>query len=245
MEIRIFENQKEIDLAAAKYFIDVLQNKQYPILGLATGSSPIGLYNNLISAYNKDKISFKNTTTFNLDEYVGLGIDDEQSYRNFMNKHLFNQIDINLENTNIPDGKLSPEESSKIYNEKLTNVSIDIQILGIGTNGHIAFNEPGTSFSSQTHIVDLKKETIDDNARFFNDKNDVPRQAITMGLANIMQAKQIILIASGEKKAKAISLMIQGAMTEDIPASILQKHPNVTILIDRKLAKKIISCEHE
>ncbi len=241
MEIRIFENKESLAKAAAGYFIDVLQNESKPVLGLATGSSPVGLYEKLIESYKRGEISFKNVHTYNLDEYVGLSGDHPQSYRQFMNNNLFNHIDIDLKNTNVPNGLVNGEESCKQYNLDLQEFEIDIQILGIGSNGHIAFNEPGTSFSSITHVVDLKEETISDNARFFDSIDEVPKQAVTMGLANIMKAKKIILIATGEHKAEALRQMILGEITEDLPASILQFHPNVVILTDREAAKKFVS----
>lgn len=241
MEIRIFENKESLAKAAASYFIEVLKKESKPVLGLATGSSPVGLYEKLIESYKAGEVTFKNVHTYNLDEYVGLSGDHPQSYRQFMNTNLFDHIDIDLKNTNIPNGLLEPHDSCRQYNLELQELEIDIQVLGIGSNGHIAFNEPGTSFSSTTHCVDLKEGTISDNARFFTSIDEVPKQAVTMGLANIMKAKQIILIATGEHKAEALRQMILGEITEELPASILQFHPNVVILTDREAAKKFVS----
>ena len=241
MEIRIFENKEALSRAAAKYFIDVLNEKEHPVLGLATGSSPIGMYQKLIEAHEDGKIDFSNVTTYNLDEYVGLDRNHEQSYYRFMCENLFDHVNIDLANVNVPSGLGDPQANCDDYNKKLLENEIDIQILGIGSNGHIAFNEPGTKFSSVTHCVDLDENTLQDNARFFDgDINKVPTQALTMGLSNIMKAKQIILIATGTNKAEAVRHMIQGEVTEDMPASILQFHPNVVILTDREAAKAFI-----
>lgn len=241
MEIRIFENKEELSKVAAQYFIDVINKNDKPVLGLATGSSPLGMYNELIEAYNNQEVDFKNVVTFNLDEYVGINKDHSQSYFKFMRDNLFNHVNIDLEKTHIPCGVNNPEEVCKEYNELLSQNTIDIQILGIGSNGHIAFNEPGTPFTSTTHCVDLQEKTISDNARFFDgDMNLVPKQAITMGLSNIISAKQIILIATGENKAEAIKKLLIGEINEDMPASILQNHNNVVILVDRAAMKEII-----
>lgn len=241
MEIRIFENKEELSKVAAQYFIDVINNNDKPVLGLATGSSPLGMYKELIEAYNNDKVDFKDVSTFNLDEYVGIDQDHSQSYYKFMRDNLFNHVNIDLEKTHIPSGVKNLEEVCNDYNEALSQNVIDIQILGIGSNGHIAFNEPGTPFTSVTHCVDLQEKTISDNARFFEDDiNLVPRQAITMGLSNIMNAKQIILIATGENKAEAIKKLLIDEVNENMPASILQNHDNVVILVDRAAMKEII-----
>jgi glucosamine-6-phosphate deaminase len=241
MEIRIFENKEELSKVAAQYFIDVINKKDNPILGLATGSSPLGMYKELINAYNNKEVDFKNVVTFNLDEYVGIDQNHEQSYFKFMRENLFNNININLENTHIPSGMKKIEEACDEYNELLSKNVIDIQILGIGSNGHIAFNEPGTPFTSVTHCIDLQEKTIRDNARFFDgDINLVPKKSITMGLSNIVSAKQIILIATGENKAEAIKKLLVGDVNEDMPASILQNHDNVVVLVDRAAMKEII-----
>jgi len=241
MEIRIFDNKEALSKVASEYFIDVINNNESPVLGLATGSSPVGMYKELIKAYNEKKVDFSNVTSFNLDEYVGIDSNHSQSYNTFMRENLFDHVNINLNNTFIPSGVNNLEEVCNAYNEKLSNNIIDIQILGIGSNGHIAFNEPGTPFNSTTHCVDLQEKTISDNARFFNDDvNLVPKQAITMGLSNIMNAKKIILIATGENKAEAVKHLISGEVNENMPASILQNHNDVVILVDRDAMKEII-----
>ncbi len=243
MEIRIFENKEALNRAAAKYFIEVINDKKKPVLGLATGSSPIGMYEKLIEAYQKELIDFSNVVTYNLDEYCGLDKRHEQSYYRFMHENLFSHVNIKEENINIPSGEGNDEDLQKAcdeYNLKLRENEIDIQILGIGSNGHIAFNEPGTPFGTKTHCVELDQKTREDNARFFNNIEEVPKHAITMGLANIMKSKKIILIATGANKADAVRRMIQGDVTEQMPASILQFHPNVVILTDREAAQEFI-----
>ncbi len=243
MEIRIFENKEALNRAAAKYFIEVINEKKKPVLGLATGSSPIGMYEKLIEAYQKELIDFSNVVTYNLDEYCGLDKTHEQSYYRFMHENLFSHVNIKEENINIPSGEGNDEDLQKAcdeYNLKLRENEIDIQILGIGSNGHIAFNEPGTPFGTKTHCVELDQKTREDNARFFNNIDEVPKHAITMGLANIMKSKKIILIATGANKADAVRRMFQGDVSEQMPASILQFHPNVVILTDREAAQEFI-----
>lgn len=237
----IIATKEEINKIVSKEIIDLVNEKNNCILGLATGSTPEGVYKLLVEAYNNKEVSFKNVKTFNLDEYVGLEETHNQSYRYFMNNHLFNHIDIKLENTHIPSNK-DDENNLEIYDQKIKDAgSIDIQLLGIGSNGHIAFNEPGTSFDSNTHIVTLKESTINDNSRFFNSIDEVPKQAITMGLNSILQAKRIILIAFGKNKQEAIYKMMAFDPSEELPASILQKHPNVTIFCDEEAASLLLN----
>lgn len=203
-------------------------------LGLATGSTPLQLYKLMIEDYKRGNFSYAKVRSINLDEYVGLNPNHPQSYRYFMNSNLFNHIDININNTKVPDGNaLDLEKECISYSEYVDANRPDIQILGIGSNGHIAFNEPGTSFDSITHIVDLKESTINDNARFFEDVTKVPRQAITMGIQDILKAKMIILIATGSGKADSLYKAIMGPITEECPASILQTHKNTVILADQ------------
>ena len=185
----------------------------------------------------KQGTSYKNIKTVNLDEYKGLDVTSDQSYVYFMRDNLFNHIDIDLNNTNIENGKAeNAEEECARYNALLEVLQQDIQLLGLGSNGHIAFNEPGTPFGSVTHVVDLQESTIKDNARLFNDISEVPRQAFTMGLKNIMNAKKILILASGANKAKAVHGMIHGEVTESLPASVLQLHPDCTLIIDEAAA---------
>lgn len=240
MNIIITENYQLMSEEAYKLVKKLLLEKKDATLGLATGSTPIGLYKLMIDDYKKGVISYKNVKSYNLDEYVGLGVGDEQSYIEFMKNNLFNHIDINLENTHLPLGKTKDTKAScDNYNELLKNAKIDVQILGIGSNGHIAFNEPGTSFDSVTHVIDLTEKTIADNARFFEKMEDVPTKAITMGIANIMAAESIIILASGENKADAVYKAIRGEITTLCPASILRTHKNVTFIVENAAASKI------
>lgn len=236
----IIATKEEINQIVSKEIIDLINKNNNCVLGLATGSTPEGVYKLLVEAYNKKEVSFENVKSYNLDEYVGLEETHNQSYRYFMNSHLFNHIDIKLENTHIPSNK-DDENNLEIYDQKIKEAGgIDIQILGIGSNGHIAFNEPGTSFNSNTHIVTLNESTISDNSRFFNSIDEVPKQAITMGLNSIMQAKRIILIAFGKNKQDAIYKMMALDPSEELPASILQNHPNVTIYCDEDAASLLV-----
>jgi glucosamine-6-phosphate deaminase len=210
------------------------------VLGLATGSTPIGLYRKLIEKYQEGVLSFEKITTFNLDEYCGLTPDHPQSYHYFMHNNLFDHIDMKPENINIPRGiGAEPEELCREYNEKLKTALIDLQVLGIGNNGHIGFNEPGTPFDQETFVIELTEDTREANKRFFNSIDEVPRYAITMGIRNIMAAKKILLLASGVQKAPAIRQLIYGAVSEEFPASVLKLHPDVTVILDREAASMI------
>lgn len=203
-------------------------------LGLATGSTPIQLYKLMIDDYKRGNFSYSSVKTINLDEYVGLPSNHPQSYRYFMNSNLFNHIDINIDNTKVPNGNAPDLDNECLsYSKYVDENRIEIQILGIGSNGHIAFNEPGTSFNSITHIVNLKESTINDNSRFFENTSMVPKQAITMGIQDILKAKMIILIATGSSKADSLYKAIMGPVSEDCPASILQTHKNTVILADQ------------
>lgn len=207
-------------------------------LGLATGSSPVGLYKRLVEAY-KDGLSFKDVQSFNLDEYVGLSKDHDQSYYHFMFEHLFKHVDFNLDNVHLPKGEGSLEEVAAEYESMLSQNPQDLQLLGIGSNGHIGFNEPGTSFDSTVHVIRLKEETRQDNARFFNTIDEVPHFAITMGIKDILRAKKILLVASGKNKAMAIKEMLEGKIREDVPCTILQNHPDVVVVLDKEAASLI------
>ncbi len=211
----------------------ILVNKN-AVLGLATGSTPIGLYREMIADYEKGNVSYKDMISVNLDEYVGLPVTHPESYRAFMNRNLFDHIDIDKTNTHVPDGLAKDlQKAADEYTAFVAAHPIDVQLLGIGGNGHIGFNEPGTPFDSHTHVVELKQNTRRDNARFFdNDINKVPTHAVTMGLKDIMSAKTVILLASGASKAPAIRDMVNGAVSENCPASILQTHPNVYVVVD-------------
>lgn len=236
MQIIKMEKEKIYEEIANYYEKRINENPRI-VLGLATGSSPIPLYQKLIEKYQNKDINFSQVKTFNLDEYVGLAKNNEQSYYSFMNDNLFSHVNIDLNNTYIPSA--NPEHISN-YIELLKQNQIDIQLLGIGSNGHIAFNEPGTSKDSTVHKIKLDQGTIQDNSRFFDDINDVPTEAITMGLEDIMNAKEIILIAIGKGKQNIIKELNQcEAYNQNIPATILSEHPNVKIYVDLEAGELI------
>jgi glucosamine-6-phosphate deaminase len=211
------------------------------VLGLATGSSPIGTYKQLIEWYKKGDLDFSQVTSINLDEYKGLSPDNDQSYRYFMNTNLFDHVNIDKARTFVPDG-LEPdsEKACTAYNQIIAGEGgIDLQLLGLGNNGHIGFNEPGAAFEKETHCVNLTASTIEANKRFFASEDDVPRQAYTMGIKSIMQAKKILLIVSGASKADILKEVLYGPITPAVPASILQLHNDVTIVADAAALSKI------
>lgn len=211
------------------------------VLGLATGSTPIGTYKQLIEWYRKGDLDFSKVTSVNLDEYKGLSGDNDQSYRYFMNTNFFDHINIDKSRTFVPDGT-DPDSAHACarYNEIIREVGgIDLQLLGLGHNGHIGFNEPGSAFEKETHCVDLTERTIEANKRFFEKEEDVPRQAYTMGIKTIMQAKKILLVVSGEDKADIVKAAFQGPVTPAVPASILQLHNDVTIVADEAALSKM------
>lgn len=228
------KNYEEMSKIAYSIVKDVVTNNPNATLGLATGSTPIGLYKEMIKDYQAGVVSYKNMLSINLDEYVGLPVEHPESYRSFMNTNLFNHIDIDKANTNVPNGLADDiEKACKDYSAFIASHPIDVQILGIGGNGHIAFNEPGTPLDAPTHLVELKEKTRLDNARFFDgDINKVPTHAVTMGLKDIMSAKKIVLLASGSNKAQAVFDMLNGPISTDCPASVLQSHPDVTVICD-------------
>ncbi|MBA4537554.1 glucosamine-6-phosphate deaminase [Bacillus aquiflavi] len=234
MNIIRTSSYEEMSMQAAKIIIKQVKNNPALTLGLATGSTPIGLYKELINDHHNNGTSYKDVHTINLDEYIGLPKDNPSSYHFFMKHQLFNYIDLPIEQTNVPNGTAEDlERECERYEEKIRQLGgIDLQILGIGQNGHIGFNEPGTSFESRTHIVQLTENTIEVNSRFFNTIDEVPTKSITMGIQTILECKEIILLASGASKAKAIARMINGPVSEEFPASCLKKHPNVTIIAD-------------
>jgi len=232
MKVIVAENEKLSQLIAED-FIKVINEKPNAVLGLATGTSPLRVYANLIKANKDGIVSFKNCKTFNLDEYVGLSGDHKQSYRYFMNKNLFDEIDIDKNNTNVLKGVGDYVSFMNKYDDMIKDAGgIDIQILGIGSDGHIAFNEPGTPFDSLTHETRLTNQTIKDNSRLFYDISEVPTRAITMGLKSIMNARKIVLIATGKNKAQAVYGLLKGPIDENMPCSILQNHKDVTIYVD-------------
>lgn len=239
MKVVLVDTYDEMSKVCATEIIAELKANPKQVLGLATGSTPIGTYQNLIEAYKNNEVSFKDVITYNLDEYIGLDETHEQSYRYFMQDNLFKDIDVKKENINFAKGTGDLDQCVKEYDEALQKNTIDIQILGLGSNGHIAFNEPGTSFESTTHIIKLSDKTKEDNKRFFTDDEVVPEYAITMGIKDIMSAKKILLIVNGENKAKAIKELLEGYKTEDFPASVLLDHPDVTLIVEKGAASLI------
>lgn len=232
MKLVMAKNANDIAQKAYDIIENVIKSKEEVTLGLATGSSPEGIY----EIFREKKPDTKHVTTVNLDEYLGLDDEHPQSYRQFMNEQLFNHLP--FKKTYVPDGAhpVSGEEAAKEYDEILEKHPVDLQLLGIGENGHIAFNEPGASFEAGTNVTDLTESTINANSRNFETKCEVPTQAITMGIASILKAKEILLIASGPKKAQAIKELLELAPTEDMPATALKNHPNVTIVVDEEAA---------
>lgn len=236
MKVIIAKDYNEVSKAAFEVMKEYL--KPGKVLGLATGSSPVGLYQNMIKDHQENGTSYAEIKTFNLDEYVGLPLTHSESYYTFMHEQLFNHIDIKEENIHIPSGLGELVKGCELYDQLIAATPVDIQLLGIGSNGHIGFNEPGTSFEVGTHVTDLTESTRKDNARFFDPLGEeVPTQACTMGPKTIMNARAILLVANGENKAAAVKAMLEGPVTEDCPASILQRHPNVTVVIDEAASK--------
>ena len=219
----------------------VMTEKPACVLGLATGSSPIGTYKNLIKRYENGDLDFSQVTTVNLDEYKGLDHDNDQSYYYFMRENLFKHVNINMERTNVPNGmEPDSEKACEAYNEIIHSVGqIDMQLLGIGHDGHIGFNEPADHFPKETHCVDLTETTINANARFFASREDVPTQAYTMGIQTIMSAKKVLMVASGADKADIIAQAFFGPVTPQVPASILQFHPDFILVADEAALSKV------
>lgn len=232
MRVIKVENYNEVSERAAAMIASQVILQPDCVLGLATGSTPIGTYKKLIQWYNEGKVDFSEVMSINLDEYIGLDGSSEQSYRYFMNHNLFEHININIAKTFVPDGMAkNGEEACSLYDERIKNAGgIDLQLLGIGNNGHIGFNEPSDCFLECTHIVELEESTIAANARFFRSEEEVPKAAITMGMGGIMRAKKVLLIANGAKKAAIIKKALEGPVTPKIPASILQLHSDCTII---------------
>lgn len=238
MEVRIFNNADEIALACADIFTELLTAKPDCVLGLATGASPVKTYNELIKRYKDGTISFAKVKTFNLDEYCDLPRDDKNSYYTFMHENLFNSVDVLEDNVHILDGNATDADAeAKAFDDMIAAAGgIDIQLLGIGTNGHIGFNEPSDTFSDGTFKVKLTDSTIASNSIYF-DNDSMPRYALTMGINSIMKAKKVVLIATGDSKAEAIKATINGEVTPMCPASILKNHPDAILLIDKAAAK--------
>ncbi len=240
MKIIIVKDYEKVSDKAFEIMKEVVSGNPEAVLGLATGTTPLGLYARMIADHEENGTSYARVKAANLDEYAGVGKDNVNSYAYFMRKNLFDKIDIKPENTHIENGMAADAEAEcKRYAELLANMPRDIQVLGIGSNGHIAFNEPGTPFDSVTHTVELAESTVRDNARLFDRIEDVPRKAFTMGLSEIMQAKKILILATGANKADAVYGMIRGEVTEQLPASILRKHPDCVLICDEAAGSRL------
>ena len=242
MRIYQAEDYKAMSRRAANIISAQVIYKPNCVLGLATGGTPVGLYKQLVDWYKKGDLSFAETRSVNLDEYLGLSPHHEQSYRYFMQVNLFDHIDIKPENTHVLDGLAkNPQAECTAYNRLIRDLGgIDLQLLGMGHNGHIGFNEPGHAFELETHVVDLTESTIEANARFFASREEVPRRAITMGIKSIMQARQILVVVSGESKADIVKAAFTGPVVPEVPASILQMHPDVVLVGDKAALSKLL-----
>ena len=241
MQIRIFDHASQIGQAAATLIAAQLLRKPDSILGLATGSSPIPTYQNLIALHENGVLDFSRAVSYNLDEYVGIDPDHVCSYHRFMQDNLFSRVNMKPENIHIPDGNAADlDASARAYDDAIVSAGgIDLQLLGIGRNGHIGFNEPGEAFVYGCHKVELSQSTIEANTRFFDSEKDVPRYAVSLGVGAIMQARQVLLIATGADKAEAIRAAVEDDVSPLCQASILRTHPNVIFLIDKAAAARL------
>ncbi|WDQ15636.1 glucosamine-6-phosphate deaminase [Rhodopirellula sp. P2] len=238
IELEIVPDHESASTRVAGWIVEQVRRKSASVLGLATGGTPERAYELLVEKVRAGHLSFSDVTTFNLDEYIGLSPEHPQSYHAYMRSRLFDPADFNLEQTHLPDGMAADlEEAGRQYEASIAATGgIDLQLLGLGANGHIGFNEPGATEASRTRVVDLAGETIDANARFFASAEEVPRLALTMGIATILEARAIVLIATGESKAEAVERAVRGPVTSDMPASFLQRHPHVTFVVDEAAA---------
>lgn len=238
MRVIIERDYQEMSKKAALLVASQVTLKPNSVLGLATGSTPLGMYEELIEMYNRGEVDFSEITTFNLDEYYKLPPENPRSYHYYMEENFFKHVNIHPASIHIPDGMTGDVKKECLdYEEKIRRAGgIDLQVLGIGPNGHVGFNEPDERLNVTTHLVDLTEETIEANSRFFESREDVPRQAISVGMATILKARRIILLASGKNKARAIKETVSGYVSTDVPASLLQTHPEVTLIIDEEAA---------
>jgi glucosamine-6-phosphate deaminase len=246
MEIIITADYQEMSTTCARMIAAEIKRKYDLVLGLATGGTPVGTYKELIRMHKEEGLDFSKVTTFNLDEYLGLTPLHRDSYNFFMWDNLFNHVNINPAKVHVPQGNTDdPERFCEWYEEQIKSAGgIDLQLLGIGGDGHIAFNEPGSSLASMTRVKSLDEQTIKDNARFFEKKEDVPRFAITMGVGTILDARKIILIANGEKKAEVCAQFIEGPVTSQTTASALQLHPHATVILDKPAASELTRVDY-
>lgn len=241
MQICVFDNAQQVGQAAATLIAAQLIRKPNSVLGLATGSSPIPCYQQLIAMHRQGIVDFSGVTTFNLDEYVGIPEDHPCSYHRFMDEQMFQHVNIRRDAVHVPSGLSSDLNAvAAAYDQAIVQAGgIDLQLLGIGHNGHIGFNEPGSRFIYGCHVVELTQSTIEANTRFFDSEADVPRKAISLGIGSIMNARQVLLIATGADKAEAVRLSVQGEVDPQVQASILQTHPNTIFLLDRAAASRL------
>jgi glucosamine-6-phosphate deaminase len=241
IKVSIAKDHDEMGKRAAGIIADAIRNKPNLVLGLATGGTPIGCYQELIRMHRGEGLDFSRVTTFNLDEYIGLSPTHHQSYRYFMNENLFNHVNLKIENTHVLNGLSDdPQKTCREFEKAIKESGgIDLQLLGIGANGHIAFNEPGSPFDSRTRAVNISERTIKDNARFFKSIDEVPRQALSMGIGTIMEARKIVLLASGAGKAEAVTRSVEEPITINVPASVLQMHPDCIFILDEEAASKL------
>lgn len=241
MEVIIKETYEEMSTLAAEMIVKQVNKKPSSVLGFATGSTPVGTYKELIRLNKEGKVDFSKVVTFNLDEYIGLDPGHDQSYHYFMNENLFAYINIKPENWHVPPGKADDfEKACEDYEKMIEDAGgLDIQLLGIGGNGHIAFNEPVSSLGSRTRVKTLTEETIKDNSRFFEKMEDVPRYAVTMGIGTIMEARKLILLANKANKADAIEKTVEGPVTAMVPATVVQLHRNATIIVEKEASSKL------
>lgn len=246
MEIVIQPTYEDMSRLAAQQIATLVRNKPSCVLGLATGSTPIGVYQELIRMHRDEGLDFSKVTTFNLDEYYGLAATHPQSYSYFMNEELFSHINIPAEQIHVPSGVATDIDAfcSWYEGEILKAGGIDLQLVGIGRDGHIAFNEPGSSLQSRTRMKTLTRETVEDNARFFSDVSEVPRYAITMGVGTIMDAREIVMVANGKNKASVIVEALEGPVTSQVTASVLQMHPHVVCYLEKQAASKLTNREY-
>lgn len=240
--VHVVDDYEHMSKDAARIVAAQIRLKPESVIGFATGSTPTGMYKELVRMYKEEELDFSKIVSFNLDEYYPIDPGSDQSYYFYMMNNLFNHINIDKSNINIPCGKAGDVEvECKQYEEKIRSAGgIDLQVLGIGPNGHIGFNEPDLKFEAETHIIDLDKKTIEANSRFFNGIDEVPKRAITMGIKTIMHAKKLILLANGSGKAKVLKEAVLGSIVPNLPASILQLHQDVTIICDKEASKELI-----
>ncbi|NOU98403.1 glucosamine-6-phosphate deaminase [Paenibacillus sp. LMG 31456] len=239
MNLLTFDTHTKLHESGAGIITGLVQTNPRAVLGLATGGTPVGIYEEIVKSYQRGVVHFRDTTTFNLDEYVGLPEDHAESYRNYMNTHLFNHIDLPRAQAHIPDGNaVDAQAECAHYNMLLEQAGqIDLQLLGLGHNGHIGFNEPDHALISGTHVVELREETRKANARFFDSMEQVPSHALTMGVGTILKAKMILLVVKGADKAEIVHRALTGPITTDCPASLLQTHPHLVVLMDSEAGR--------